>query len=96
MKIDIDPNQLEMKIDIDPDQFMGQTLLEAIELTYNDIVKLRRLDHIESYQMEDLDYNLQLLPALKTVYKYYTVHIDHYKLDEFDTLDINFDEEVDG
>ncbi len=85
-----------MKIDISPDKIMGPVLLEAIEMTYDGIVELRRLDHIESYQMEDLDYNLRLLPALKTVYKYYTVHIDHYKLDEFDTLDINFDEEVDG
>ena len=75
---------------------MGPALLEAIEMTYNDIVILRRRDHIESYQMEDLDYNLQLLPALKTVYKYYSVHTDHYKLDDYDILNINFDEEVDG
>lgn len=85
-----------MKIDIDTDIVMGPALLEAIEMTYNEIVKLKRLDHIELYQTEDLDYNLQLLPALKIVYKYYNVHSEYHKLDDFDILDVNFDEEVDG
>lgn len=85
-----------MKIEVEVDQVMGPALLEAIEMAYEAIAELREQEVLENYQMADLDYNLQLLPALKTVYKYYSLHTEHYKLNEYDILDIDFDDEVDG
>ena len=78
-----------MKIEVEVDQVMGPALLEAMEMTYDAIVELREQEVLENYQMSDLEYNLQLLPALKTVYKYYSVHTEHYKLNEYDILDID-------
>jgi len=84
-----------LKIEVEVDQILGPALLEAIEMTYDAINELREQEVLENYQMSDLDYNLQLLPALKTVYKYYNVHSEYYKLDEYDILDVDL-EEVDG
>ena len=85
MKIEID--------DMDMDQIMGPALLEAIEMTYDEIVGLQSQD-LESYQQEDLDYDLQLLPALKTVYKYYNVQSEYYKLDEYDITDLDLNKQL--
>lgn len=85
-----------MKIEIDIDDVIGPTLLDAIEMTYTNITDLKEQEELQDYQVEDLEYNLILMPALKTVYKYYSVHTEYYKLDEYDILDINLDDEVDG
>ena len=74
-----------MYIEIEEEQIVPHIMLDDICLTINNIDGLRsdEREYLEEYKWQDLQYDLKLLQALKTVYKYYTLHSEWERLDDY-------------
>ena len=62
------------KIELDYDVADGITLLslvDAYKLMKEDTERLKRLEHLQSHQAADLEYNRKMLKHLEQVIKYY-------------------------
>ena len=86
-----------MKVDIDIDDIMPQILLETIGNVYSDITALKEQEVLETYQVDDLNYDLKLFFALKEVYRYFSIPGEWSKVDIYDIIDLQAElSEVDG
>lgn len=74
-----------MKIEIEEEQIVPQIMLEDMGYALNSIEAFRddKLEYLEEYQWGDLKYDLNLLRALKTVYRHYTISSDWAALDNY-------------
>jgi hypothetical protein len=79
-----------MRIEIEEEELVPQIMIDDLSLTINNIESLRddKLEYLQEYQWGDLEYDIKLLRALKTVYRHYTVH------GEWDNL-LNYEVELD-
>lgn len=64
-----------MLIEIEEEQIVPHIMLTDIHQVIDNIDQLRSedLEYLEEYKWQDLQYDLNLLQALKTVYRYYTI-----------------------
>lgn len=75
---------MKIDIDIDIDDIMPQILLETIGNVYTDIIQLKEREILETYQEDDLEYDLKLLHALKVVYRHFSTSDEWSKVHEYD------------
>ena len=64
------------------DEILVKSLLESIDITFESIQDLMGKGHLESYQMQDLVYDIEYLKAAKLVYKHFT--LDTSELDKYE------------
>ena len=72
-----------MKIEIEEEQIVPQIMLEDLGYALSSIEDFKQLEMLEEYQWRDLEYDLNLLRSLKTVYRHYTIHSDWANLDNY-------------
>jgi len=66
------------------DELRASILLDLADTLQCDITRLRNYDRLSALSVEDLNYNLKTLKAVKRVYKYVTTRDKWSKFDEFE------------
>lgn len=75
--------EIEIKDEV-LDELTVDILLDLADTLHRDIVRLRSYDRLSALAVEDLNYNLKTLKAVKRVYKYVTTRDKWSKFDEFE------------
>ena len=72
-----------MLVEIDAVDAIPGEMIEQMQMTIEFIEEFKDKEYLESYQVEDLEYDLALLPALRSVAKHYSIHTDFPAIDEY-------------
>ena len=75
-----------MLVEIESEKAIPGEMMEQMRMTLEFIEEFKSKEYLQTFEIEDLEYDLALIPALRRVAKHYSVHTDFPMIDELQVV----------